>query len=93
MQDCGCWTQSVSDVCGAYLRRKPSGVVGQQGCDRSIVGACLDHPAEVEVSDLDPPVAVHQHVGRLQIPVENGGPVGVQLQDPLQEEEVFKQHA
>ncbi len=39
--------------------------------------------AEVEVSDLHPPVLVHQQVGGLQISVQDGGLVAVKLQHAL----------
>ncbi|KAA6419348.1 MAG: hypothetical protein FRX49_10747 [Trebouxia sp. A1-2] len=49
------------------------------------IGVCIkaQHAAEVEVSDLHPPVLVHQQVGGLQISVQNGGLVAVKLQHAL----------
>ena len=60
--------QNLLGLCD-HLRCQPSRVVGQQGCDRSVVGSCLDHAAQVEVSDLDTPVAIHHHIGRLEVSV------------------------
>ena len=67
----------------AYLRCQPSRVIGQQGCDRSFVRPCLDHPAQVEVRDFDAPMAVDHHVGRLEVSVQDWRLVRVQLQDSL----------
>ena len=72
------------------LRSKPAWVVGQQGGDRSIVGACLDHPAEVKISDLDTPVSVHQHVGRFQVSVQYWWLVRVQLEHTLHQEQLYQ---
>jgi len=66
------WRQECDEKAG-YLRCKPSGVVGQQGCDRGACRGGLHHAAQVEVGDLDPPVALHQHVGGLQVPMQDGG--------------------
>ena len=43
-----------------------------------------DHAAEVEVGELDLPVAVDQQVGGLEVPVEHWGAARVQVQQPLQ---------
>lgn len=43
-----------------------------------------EHAAKVEVSDLDSPVLVHQQIGGLEVPVQDGGIVAVQLQHALQ---------
>ncbi len=66
-----------------YLWSKPSGVVGHQGVYRSASGSLLHHAAQIEVSYLDPPVTVYQHVGRLQVSVQNWGVVGMQMQHTL----------
>ena len=44
----------------------------------------LHDPAEVEVSYLDPPVLVHQQVGGLEVSVQDGWLVRMQLQHALQ---------
>ena len=66
-----------------YLRSQPARVV----CNARVksIGVCLQMQlaAEIEVSDLHPPVLVHQQVGRLQISVQNGGLVAVKLQHAL----------
>ncbi len=66
-----------------YLRSQPARVV----CNARVksIGVCLQMQlaAEVEVSDLHPPVLVHQQVGGLQISVQDGGLVAVKLQHAL----------
>ena len=45
-----------------YLRSQPARIVGHTGEDT--VGVCIraQHAAEIEISDLDPPVLVNQQV-------------------------------
>ena len=68
-----------------YLRGQPSGVVGQQGVNGGGCACRLHHAAQVEISDLDPPVALHQHVGGLQVAVQDSGLVRVQMQHTLKQ--------
>ena len=48
---------------GSYLGGQPSGIVGQQGCYGGAWRRGLNHAAQVEVSNLDSPVTLHNHVG------------------------------
>lgn len=71
---------------GAYfhdLRQgqgKP-GIVSRDGRDNSLR---LHDSAQVEVSNLDSPVLVHQQIGGFKISVQNGWLVRMQLQHALQ---------
>ena len=60
-----------------HLRCKPSWVVGQQRVDRGASTGGLHHTTQIEVGDLHSPVALHQHVGGFQIPVQDGWLVGM----------------
>ncbi len=66
-----------------YLRSQPARVVGNARVKSIAVCLQMQLAAEIEVSDLHPPVLVHQQVGRLQISVQNGGLVAVKLQHAL----------
>ena len=59
-------------------------------------GGCtsrLHHAAQVEISNLDPPMTLHQHVGGLEVTVQNGRLVRVQMQHTLQQNGGLQQYA
>ena len=83
--------QHVSlQACAPSAQRKPAAWLSPYRCTPGIGGIYGRHnrvavhdAAEVEVRHLDPPVPVHQQVGRLQVPVQHWWLVTVQLQHAL----------
>ena len=74
-----------------YLRSLPAWVVGDA---RKAVffTAGSEHATQVEVSHLDSPVLVDQEVGGLEVTMQDGWLVVVQLNHALQTSELASRH-
>ena len=67
----------------ANLRSKPARVIGNIRTAAAQLCVAMKHAAKVEVGDLDAPVLVYKQVGGLEIAVQYGRLVVVQLQHAL----------